>query len=125
MRVLDGVIDVYLTDFKYGNNKCGNRLSNVDNYWDIITRNHKLANEQSEMIIRHLVLPNHIECCTEPILTWIASELDTSRVRVNVMDQYHPEWHAFDHEDIDRRLKLTEYTKAVGLAAKLKLNFCD
>ncbi len=125
MKLLDGVIDVYLTDFKYGNNKCGKRLSNVKNYWGIVSRNHKLANSQTEMIVRHLVLPNHIECCSEPILKWLAANLDTSRVRVNVMDQYHPEWHAFDHDDIDRRLKLTEYTKAVGVAAKLKLNLCD
>jgi putative pyruvate formate lyase activating enzyme len=125
MKLLDGVIDVYLTDFKYGNNDCGERLSNVKSYWDIITRNHKLANEQTEIIIRHLVLPNHVECCTEPVMKWIAGKLDTSSVRVNVMDQYRPEWHAFDHDDIDRRLKLTEYTKAVGIAAKLKLNLCD
>ena len=125
MKLLDSVIDVYLTDFKYGNNDCAKRLSNVKKYWDVITRNHKLANDQTEIIIRHLVLPNHVECCTEPIMNWIAKKLDTSRVRVNVMDQYHPEWHAFDHDDIDRRLKLTEYTRAVGLAAKLKLNLCD
>ncbi|MCK5609577.1 radical SAM protein [Candidatus Pacearchaeota archaeon] len=125
MKLLDGVIDVYLTDFKYGNNKCGKRLSNVEDYWGIVTRNHNIANEQTEVIIRHLVLPNHIECCTEPIMKWIAKNLDTSKVRVNVMDQYHPEWHAFDHDDINRRLKLTEYTRAVGIAAKLKLNLCD
>ncbi|UCF08908.1 MAG: radical SAM protein, partial [Thermoplasmata archaeon] len=66
MSLLDGVIDLYLTDFKYGNSRCAKRLSNVKDYWDIITRNHAIARAQCEMIIRHLVLPGHFECCSKP-----------------------------------------------------------
>jgi putative pyruvate formate lyase activating enzyme len=125
MQLLDGLIDVYLTDFKYGPGKCGKRLSKVNNYWDVVSRNHKLANEQAEMIVRHLVLPDHIECCTEPIMKWLAENLDTSKVRVNVMDQYRPEYNAFEHEELTRRLTTAEFLKALSIAKDLGLNTVD
>jgi putative pyruvate formate lyase activating enzyme len=122
MGILDGVIDVYLTDFKYGPDDCGKRLSKVDRYWDVITRNHKLANEQTEIIIRHLVLPNHLECCTKPILEWIAANLECSRVRVNIMDQYHPDHKAYEHDDLTRPLESSEFDEAVSYGRDLGLN---
>ena len=122
MEILDGVVDVYLTDFKYGRNECGKRLSKVDRYWDVVTRNHRLANEQTEIIIRHLVLPNHLECCTKPILKWIADNLDNSRVRVNIMDQYHPDFKAYEHDELTRPLELSEFVQAVSYGRDLGLN---
>jgi len=122
MALLDGVVDLYLTDFKYGNDECARRLSKAKNYWEIITRNHLEANRQCDMIIRHLVLPNHLECCTYPIMDWISENLDNSKVRVNIMDQYHPEWKAHDHQDINRRLKASEFSNAVRYGTKLVLN---
>jgi putative pyruvate formate lyase activating enzyme len=121
MKLLDGVIDVYLTDFKYGNNKCAERLSKVKRYWDVVTRNHKLANKQCELIIRHLVLPEHLDCCTKPILRWIADNLDTTRVRVNVMDQYHPDYKAHEYNELRRVLKSEEFNEALSYANGLGL----
>ena len=63
MRLLDGVVDVYLADFKYGNDDCARRLSRVDGYFEVVSRNHRLASEQAELMVRHLVLPGHVECC--------------------------------------------------------------
>jgi putative pyruvate formate lyase activating enzyme len=123
MDLLNGIVDVYLTDFKYGNNECANRLSNVENYWDIIRRNHKIARSQCEMIIRHLVLPNHFDCCTKPILEWIAENLED--VRVNVMDQYRPEFNAYEHEDLTRRLKSGEFERARQFALDLGLSLTE
>lgn len=122
MQLLDGLIDVYLTDFKYGPGGCAKRLSKVNRYWDVTTRNHKLANDQTEMIIRHLVLPNHIECCSKPVLKWIAGSLDTSRVRVNIMAQYHPDYNAHEHDELTRKLKTTEFIEAVAFGKELGLN---
>lgn len=123
MALLDGVVDVYLTDFKYGNDACALRLSNAPDYMRIITRNHLLARKNAEMIIRHLVLPGHVECCTRPALTWIASNLRD--VKVNVMAQYRPEHKARDHPDISRRLRAHEYEEAVGIADRLGLEPAD
>lgn len=123
MRLLDGVIDVYLTDFKYGNDECALRLSKVKDYWEVTTRNHLEARRQCELIIRHLVLPSHVECCSKPILNWIADNMDN--VRVNVMAQYHPEWKAFEYEDINRRLTRSEFLSAYKYAEDLGLNLVE
>ncbi|MBN1677826.1 MAG: radical SAM protein [Candidatus Thermoplasmatota archaeon] len=123
MRLLDGVIDIYLTDFKYGNDRCAERLSNAADYMRIMTRNHLLARRQAEMIIRHLVLPNHFKCCTEPALRWISENLRD--VKVNVMGQYRPEHRAREHPDIDRPLRMDEYEAAIELAEELGLDLTD
>jgi putative pyruvate formate lyase activating enzyme len=123
MKLLDGIIDVYLTDFKYGNDQCAKRLSNVDNYWEFITRNHKMARAQCEMIIRHLVLPKHFNCCTKPVLTWIADNLDN--VRVNIMDQFRPEYEAYEYEELSQRLSKDEFKSARKFALDLGLSLTD
>jgi len=125
MSLLDGIMDLYLTDFKYGNNRCGKRLSKVDDYWDIVRRNHMEAARQGEMIIRHLVLPDHLDCCTFPILRFIADELDKTRLRVNIMGQYRPEYKAGDFEEIRRRPRNEEMEKAIGYARELGISLCD
>lgn len=90
MNLILDIMDFWLPDFKYGNDDCAKKLSNATNYWEIIARNHKIAydNDNGEMIIRHLVMPNHIDCCTKPILDWIAK--NCPQALVNVMSQYHP-----------------------------------
>lgn len=103
MGLLSHVIDIWLPDFKYGNNECALRLSKVPRYIDVITRNLRTAIEWGDMIIRHLVLPNHIECCSKPILKWIATNIQRDRVIVNIMDQYRPEYKAHEYSDISRR----------------------
>jgi len=123
LKLLDGVIDVYLTDFKYGNDKCALRLSNAPDYMRIVERNHRLARVQAEMIVRHLVLPGHVECCSRPILNWIAKNL--SHVKVNVMAQYRPAHRAKGFKEIDRPLAMSEYSRAVEIANGLGLDLCD
>ncbi len=125
MSLLDGVVDLYLTDFKYGNSKCARLLSKVDDYWKIATRNHMEANRQCEMIIRHLVMPGHVECCTEPIMRFIAEQLDTSGLRVNVMGQYRPCYEAHEYEGMNRRPTTDEMERSMTLAKELGLSLCD
>jgi putative pyruvate formate lyase activating enzyme len=122
MKLLDGIVDLYLADFKYGNNTCAEKLSNAKKYWDIVTRNHVIANRQCEMIIRHLVLPGHVDCCSLPILKWISSNLDTKKIMVNVMDQYRPEYQAYKYQDLNRNLEMDEYERVVKYAKELELH---
>jgi len=121
MKLLGGVIDLYLTDFKYGNNGCAERLSMVRNYMEIVERNHRIAYSQTDMLIRHLVMPNHIRCCTEPILKWISK--NTPQALVNIMAQYRPEYRACEYDDISRPLKMSEHREALEIARELGLNF--
>jgi putative pyruvate formate lyase activating enzyme len=123
MRLLDGIVDVYLSDFKYGNDECAQLLSNAARYTSVVKRNHIIARSQAEMIIRHLVLPGHLDCCTRPVLTWIAENLVD--VKVNVMAQYRPEHRAKEFPGISRSLRLGEYESAVRLADDLGLDLCD
>jgi len=123
LKLLDGVIDLWLPDFKYGNNDCALRLSKIPKYFDVVTRNLGIINSNGdEILIRHLVLPNHIECCSKPVLEWIAKNLDRSKVRVNVMAQYRPEYKAKKYPDIARRIRREEWKEAFEYARQLGLN---
>ncbi len=119
-HLLAGFADVYLLDFKYGPADCAERISNAPAYWDICTRNHLEAKKHGELIIRVLVLPGHLECCTKPTLNWIAENLG-AETRVNVMFQYRPEWRAHEIPELCRHLTKTEIKKAIQFARKVGL----
>ena len=90
LTILREIVDIWLPDFKFGNNKCAVRLSRTPWYFETVSDNHRTIYEWGEnIVIRHLVMPNHIECCTKPVLRWIAENMPG--VPVNVMDQYHPD----------------------------------
>ena len=120
MCLLNGIIDVYLTDFKYGDDECAKRLSKVENYTTVMKRNHTIEYNQGEIIVRHLVLPNHVECCSKPILQWISKNIPN--VAVNVMAQYRPEYNAYEYEDITKPLSMDEYMQAKNFAESLKIH---
>jgi putative pyruvate formate lyase activating enzyme len=114
-QLLEGFVDVYLLDFKYGPGECAQKISEAPNYWEVCTRNHLEAQKYGELLVRVLILPSHLECCTRPILDWIAKNLGTE-TRVNVMFQYRPEWRAHEIPELRRRLTGDEMEEAVRLA---------
>jgi putative pyruvate formate lyase activating enzyme len=119
-QLLAGFADVYLLDFKYGPGDCAERISDAPDYWEVCTRNHLEAKKYGELIVRVLVLPGHLDCCTKPILQWIAENLGVE-TRVNVMFQYRPEWRAFEVPELRRRLNRAEMEKALQLAEQAGL----
>ena len=119
-RLLAGFVDVYLLDFKYGPGDCAERISDAPKYWEVCTRNHLKAKKHGELIIRVLVLPGHLECCTKPILNWIAENLG-AETRVNLMFQYRPEWRAHEIPELSRRLSKDEMEKTLQFAEKAGL----
>ena len=118
--LLAGFVDVYLLDFKYGPDGCAEKISDAPKYWEACTRNHLEAKKHGELIIRMLVLPNHLECCTKPIMKWIAENLGTE-TRVNVMFQYRPDWRAYEIPELRRRLTRDERERAIQLAKEANL----
>ncbi len=110
MRLLADVFDVWLPDFKYGNDECAERLSGVKDYFAVVSRNHSIAYRNGEVIIRHLVMPNLLECCTFPILEWVAVSMPNCMV--NIMSQYRPEHRVRrereKYQDISRRVSREE-----------------
>ena len=90
MCILRSLIDVWLPDFKFGPGKCALDLSRTPWYWETVTNNLRLVHEWGEdFVIRHLIMPNHVECCTKPVLDWIAKNMPN--VPINIMDQYYPD----------------------------------
>jgi putative pyruvate formate lyase activating enzyme len=118
--LLAGFADVYLLDFKYGPGRCAEETSDAPNYWETCVRNHREAKENGELIVRILVLPNHLECCAKRIIDWIAKNLGVE-TRVNIMFQYRPEWRALEVPGLSRQLTHDEMQAAVQLARKANL----
>ncbi len=77
------------------------------------------------MIVRHLVLPGHVDCCTKPALRWLAGH--TSEALVNIMDQYHPDYLVLrdprTYAAIDRRPSADEMRAAYEAAEDLGLHW--
>jgi putative pyruvate formate lyase activating enzyme len=119
-KLLAGFADIYLLDFKYGSNECAERISNAPHYWEVCTKNHFYAKEHGELIVRVLVLPGHLECCTKNILSWIAENLGRN-TRINLMFQYRPEWRAHEVPELRRRLTSNEMRQTVQLAKEAGL----
>ncbi|MBN1682795.1 radical SAM protein [Candidatus Bathyarchaeota archaeon] len=119
-KLLAGFIDVYLLDFKYGNNDCALKISGAENYFEVCKRNHLMAKEYGELLIRVLVLPGHNECCTRPILEWIVENLG-EWTRVNLLFQYRPEWRASEINELKRRLNSNEIAEAIKIAKDVGL----
>ena len=119
-QLLAGFADVYLLDFKYGPGECAEKISDAPKYWKVCTYNHLEAKKYGEIIIRILVLPNHLECCTEPTIKWIAEKLG-AETRVNIMFQYRPEWRAYEIPELRRRLIRDEMERAIQLAKESNL----
>ncbi len=83
-----GLIDVYLADFKCGNNSCAEALLGASNYMEVVKHNVLKATKHADVIIRHLIMPGHSQCCLKPILEWVASEIPN--VKVSLRDNYVP-----------------------------------
>jgi putative pyruvate formate lyase activating enzyme len=92
MKILADLIDLWLPDFKFWRDECARRLMWVGakaSYPQVAKRNHVFAADHGSMIIRHLVMPGQVECCTKPIFEFIARTIG-DKVLVNVMAQYYP-----------------------------------
>ena len=125
LKLLIDVIDLWLPDFKYGNNQCGKNLSDIDSYFDVIARNllYIYNHGSKSIILRHLVLPNHVECCSKPILKWISKNIPN--VMVNIMDQYHPDSKVTqeNYPEINRRVSADEMKEVIQIAKRLGINY--
>ncbi len=131
LKLLEGIVDVYLADLKYASNHMGRKYSKVKNYWDVAKEairemyrqvgNLKLTPEgiaYRGLLVRHLVLPNDI-AQTEEVMDFLRSVY--ASLHVNVMDQYHPAYKAFDYPELSRRVSFGEYKDALSHAQGLTL----
>jgi len=120
MALLEGTQDLFLTDFKYGCDACASRLSRVKSYTSVVKRNHLLARAQAELIVRHLVLPGHVECCTARVASFVATELGRD-TRFNLMFQYRPVYNAGRFPELRRPLTSDEMQAALQVVKEAGL----
>lgn len=132
LKLYDGVIDIYLPDFKYGDNNYAKQYSNAENYFEhtkaaIKEMFRQVGNELiyngdvvvRGLIIRHLVLPNGLSE-SERIFKFIAEELST-KVHISLMAQYYPANKAHKEILLNRKLYSSEYERTIELMNKYGL----
>jgi putative pyruvate formate lyase activating enzyme len=126
LRLLEGVIDIWLPDAKYTDDAVARRLSGFPGY---VAHNRAALREifrqvgdelildedgiaHRGMIVRHLVLPGEL-ADTAGVMRWIAAEL-SPRVHVSLMDQYFPAYKAVDDSELGRKITPQEYDAALA-----------
>lgn len=83
-----GHIDVCLADLKCGDRRCAQAMLDAGDYIDVVRRNILLASEHADLIVRHVILPGHTDCCLRPTLRWLKAELPA--VKVSLRTNYVP-----------------------------------
>ena len=93
VALLDGVVDAWLPDYKYGNDTCGRQLSGIDGYADAASRAiQAMLRQNVPVIVRLLVLPGHLDCCHLPVLEDLASFSNGGDLWMSIRGQYCPDW---------------------------------
>jgi putative pyruvate formate lyase activating enzyme len=138
LELMDGVVDMYMPDFKFWDPEMSRRYIRAPNYPDAARRTIKEMHRQvgplmfdehglalRGLIVRHLVMPGEI-AGTREILNWIAQELGPDTY-VNVMAQYYPAGKVStrEHAEINRSITLGEFQQALDLASEAGLRHLD
>jgi putative pyruvate formate lyase activating enzyme len=126
LKLLDGIVDIYLPDMKYSDDSVAKKLSNFENYVkfnrEAIIEMYKQVGTleldrrgiaKSGLIIRHLILPDNM-AGTEEILKFISGGI-SKNVHISLMDQYSPDYKASKFSRINKSISKREYDKAIGL----------
>lgn len=132
IKLLDGIIDIYMPDMKYSDSENSKKYSKADDYFERCKESIKEMHRQvgdlkvgngiayKGLLVRHLVMPNDI-AGSEKILKFLAEEISKDTY-VNIMDQYRPCYKAKEHPAINRRIHLSEYNSVIDLAKSFGLH---
>lgn len=135
IKMLNGIIDIYMPDIKFGDNETGLKLANAKNYWDNCKQCIKIMHDQvgdlemingiatKGLIIRHLILPDNLSC-SQNVFEFIADEISTNTY-LNIMDQYNPAYKANTICALNRKITMREYHEAIALAESYGLTRLD
>jgi len=131
LKIADEIFDIYMPDIKYSKNESAKKFSHVPDYWKVVKEAVKEMHRQvgdlviedgvaqRGLLIRHLVLPNHVAGSFE-ILDFIRNELSVDTY-VNIMQQYYPCYRASEFPELSRRITFNEYKEVVEYARKIRL----
>jgi putative pyruvate formate lyase activating enzyme len=122
-ELLDGMFDVWVADYKFGNDACAQRLARIPDYLRTVRENLLWADRQGELIVRHLLMPGHLDCCWRPIAAWLAAELP--HVKLSLRAGFWPAWHADRHPELCRTPCAEECAQARSIACGRSLRLVD
>ena len=136
LELLDGVVDIYMPDMKYSDEKIAERLSGIKDYPKVnkaaIREMYRQVGDlqideegiaQRGLLVRHLVLPNRL-AGTKEIVRFLAQKISTNTY-LNIMAQYRPCYKAFDKPLLSRPVNRQELKEAIDLAHQQGLNRLD
>lgn len=136
LKLLDGIIDIYMPDMKYVDESTALRYSKIPRYPQVnqeaVREMHRQVGElrldenglaQRGLLVRHLVLPNDL-AGTEKIAAFLANEISPDTY-LNLMDQYRPAYHAGQYPEINRPINRQEYNQALKAVLKAGLKRLD
>jgi len=119
-QLLEGIFDVWVADFKFGNEACARRLSSTPDYLPAVQENLRWASRHTELILRHVLLPGHVECCWQPIAEWLGDVLPG--VKVSLRTGFWPGWHSARHRELCGTITRAESERAFEVARSIGLN---
>jgi putative pyruvate formate lyase activating enzyme len=127
LRLLDGVVDIYMPDMKYADAAIAERYSKVPNYPAVnqaaVREMHRQVGDLQidenglavrGLLVRHLVLPHGL-AGTEQVVRFLADEVSTATY-LNLMDQYRPAYRAHEYRELNSCITREEYRAAVQMA---------
>jgi len=118
MALLDGVVDLFLGDIHFGNNACARRLGLIPDYLPSIQAAFvAAASSGADVIIRHLVMPGHLDCCARPAMEWAKQALPETPF--HLMFQYVPDFRAARDPVLGRFLSSEEVRRAGVMAQEI------
>jgi putative pyruvate formate lyase activating enzyme len=136
LRILDGIVDIYMPDMKYDDEETARELSGIENYPEInkaaIKEMHWQTGDlninedgvaQRGLLVRHLVLPHGL-AGTKGIVNFLSKEISRNTY-VNIMAQYYPCHKAFQIPSLGRRISSAEFREALSLAREAGLSRLD
>ena len=132
LKLLEGIIDIYMPDIKYGGREEGKKYSSAPDYFQVTKKAIREMYRQvgdlrldqkgiakKGLLVRHLVLPNKLTETTR-VFGFLAKEISTATY-VSIMSQYFPAYRAEEFEELKRRITDKEYKEALSTARRLGL----
>ncbi|MBR2029813.1 MAG: radical SAM protein [Clostridia bacterium] len=131
LKMLDGIVDVYLPDMKYVDSRISQKYSHTSDYFEVNTKALlEMKRQQPQdlfngdlltkgVVVRHLVMPNLVDQ-SKKILDWICNNLGKNTL-VSLMAQYQPFYRANEFGEINRKITEREYSRVLDYADQLEM----